>query len=636
MTPGADGHCTYDPLIALMERYSGGERSERAPERDAAVTVEEALRRRIIDGDRIGLDRDLAVAMRTYTPLEIINDILLDGMKTVGELFGSGQMQLPFVLQSAETMKAAVALLEPHMEKIDTSAKGTIVLATVKGDVHDIGKNLVDIILSNNGYRVINLGIKVPVEQMLATAAEQRADAIGMSGLLVKSTLIMKENLELMRQREMAIPVILGGAALTRRFVEEDLRTLYGGELRYARDAFDGLRFMDELVAGRLFPDGTDHLGEDTSATARKEEMLSGLEAKIAAAETGAASAGEIGAGTEEGAESGAPGGAAMEAAMHLRAVQDRQAGGHRSIAASAGGRPVFRLRSEVAADVPVPRAPFFGSRTVDTVAIEKVFEYVNEVALIRGQWQFRRGKRSEEEYQKELETVVRPRLEELKLRLKREQILRPALAYGYFPCRSDGDDLIVYRPSELPADALHAPWPRVDYTPEELVEWLRFSFPRQSGDRYLCIADFFRTVDEGVIDVCAFQVVTMGAQASEYTAALFAQNRYQDYLYIHGLTVESAEALAEYWHKSVREELGIGGRDAADIRRLFSQGYQGSRYSFGYPACPNLEDQTKLFELLGPQRIGITLTEEYQLEPEQSTSALIVHHPEAKYFNVK
>jgi 5-methyltetrahydrofolate--homocysteine methyltransferase len=641
MTEHSDRRCSYDPLVALMERYSGGGRSEPAHETEAATTIEEALRRRIIDGDRIGLDRDLAAAMRTYAPLDIINDILLDGMKTVGELFGSGQMQLPFVLQSAETMKAAVAFLEPHMEKIDTAAKGTIVLATVKGDVHDIGKNLVDIILSNNGFRVINLGIKVPVEQMLATAAEQHADAIGMSGLLVKSTLIMKENLELMKQRGITLPVILGGAALTRRFVEDDLRPLYGGELRYARDAFDGLRFMDDLAVGRLFPDGTDHSGTDhggaaASEAAPPEEMLSGLEAKIAAAEATEPAAGARDEGAERDVETGAPGGAAMEAALHLRDAQEKNAEGRRSIAANKGGRPIFRLRSEVARDAPVPRAPFFGSKTVDAIAIEKVFEYVNEVALVRGQWQFRRGKRSEAEYQMELETVVRPRLEELKLRLKREKALCPAVAYGYFPCQADGDDLIVYRPASLPADSLHAPWPRTDYARDELVEWLRFSFPRQGGDRYLCIADFFRAVDEGVMDVGAFQIVTMGARASEFTAALFDQDKYQDYLYIHGLAVESAEALAEYWHKSVREELGIGGRDAADIRRLFSQGYQGSRYSFGYPACPNLEDQTKLFELLRPERIGITLSEEYQLDPEQSTSALIVHHPEAKYFNVK
>ncbi|MBR9974531.1 MAG: B12-binding domain-containing protein [Bacteroidetes bacterium] len=588
---GGETRCVYDPLTVFMEHYPGDRPIERRESAGESAAVEDRLRERIVDGDRIGLDRDIAEALGSHEALEIINNILLDGMKTVGELFGSGQMQLPFVLQSAETMKAAVALLEPHMEKTDATAKGTIVLATVKGDVHDIGKNLVDIILTNNGFRVINLGIKVPVEQMLATTEEQHADAIGMSGLLVKSTLIMKENLELMQGRGLRVPVILGGAALTRRFVEEDLRPLYDGELRFARDAFDGLRLMDDLAAGRLFPEGTDHMAD----AATEAGDLSGTEAKIAAA---------------------------AEDAVGVTANRDR--------------RPVFRLRSDVERHAAVPTPPFFGSKIVTDVAIEKVYEYVNEVALVRGQWQFRRGKRSEEEYQQELERVIRPRLEALKLQLKREQVLRPALAYGYFPCQSDGDELVVYRPRALSDEALHAPWPQRAYEMDALEEWVRFAFPRQSGDRYLCIADFFRPAEEGVLDICAFHVVTMGAYASEYTAAQFAQNKYQDYLYTHGLTVESAEALAEYWHKSVRIELGIDGKDATDIRRLFSQGYQGSRYSFGYPACPNLEDQQQLFTLLRPERIGITLTEEFQLVPEQSTSAIIVHHPEAKYFNVK
>ena len=628
-TPGDDGgerRCVYDPLTAFMEHYPGDRPAASALPQTEAATVEERLKRRIVDGDRIGLDRDIAEALERYEALDIINDILLDGMKTVGELFGSGQMQLPFVLQSAETMKAAVGLLEPHMEKTDSTARGTIVLATVKGDVHDIGKNLVDIILTNNGFRVINLGIKVPVEQMLAVAEEQHADAIGMSGLLVKSTLIMKENLELMHGRGLGLPVILGGAALTRRFVEDDLRPLYGGQLHYARDAFDGLRFMDDLAAGRLFPDGADH------RAAAPEEVRTGMEAKILPAEEGAFDREEL----AEAEKASAPGGAAMETAMHLRMAQERQAEGHRSFTANRERRPVYRLRSDVVQDAPVPRPPFLGSKIIEDVALEKVYEYVNEVALVRGQWQFRRGRRPEEEYRHELETVVRPRLEELKLRLKRENVLRPAVVYGFFPCQSDGDELVVYRPSALADDALHAPWPAADYAVGDLEEWVRYAFPRQSGDRYLCIADFFRPVDGGVMDVCAFQVVTMGAYASEYTAALFSRNQYQDYLYTHGLTVEAAEALAEYWHRSVRIELGIAGADAPDIRRLFSQGYQGSRYSFGYPACPNLEDQQQLFTLLRPERIGVTLTEEYQLVPEQSTSAIVVHHPEAKYFNVK
>jgi 5-methyltetrahydrofolate--homocysteine methyltransferase len=450
-----------------------------------------------------------------------------------------------------------------------------MVLATVKGDVHDIGKNLVDIILTNNGYRVVNLGIKVPLDTMLAAVEEHHADAIGMSGLLVKSTVIMKENLEVMRHRGVHIPVVLGGAALTRRYVEQDLRAVYDGALEYANDAFDGLAFMNRIKEA----------GEASRALTVPAVTVSQR-------------------------RSSAP-----------PPVTD-------ALAAS--------TRSAVAADAPVPQPPFLGSRLVTNVRIEKVFEYINEAALIRGQWQVRRGALSDAEYRALLDKDILPRFEALKLQAKRDNVLHPAVAYGYFPCASDGNDLIVYRPAEVPDDALHSEWPRASYRPDELMEWQRFTFPRQAADRHLCIADFFRDHNEDVRDVCAFHVVTMGQEASDYTARLFAENRYQEYLYMHGLSVESAEALAEYWHRSIREELGISGGDASDIRKLFSQGYQGSRYSFGYPACPRLEDQRQLFELLHPERIGISLTEEWQLVPEQSTSAIVIHHPEARYFSIK
>jgi len=577
--------CVYDPLTTLMEHYAGPQEARSEETLDADAPVEDRLRRRIVDGDRIGLDADLQEALATHAPLDIINVILLDGMKTVGELFGSGQMQLPFVLQSAETMKAAVAYLEPHMDKSADREKGCIVLATVKGDVHDIGKNLVDIILSNNGFRVVNLGIKVPAETMLSAVQEHGADALGMSGLLVKSTLIMKENLELMQGRGLRLPVILGGAALTRRFVEDDLRPLYGGELRYARDAFDGLRLMEDIATGRV--------SERTGDADDAREALSGMEAKMEAA-----------------------------AVENDAAAQSPDASEQR--------------RSAVARDVPVPDTPFLGSRIVTDIALEKVYEYINEAALIRGQWQFRRGKRDPETVQRELDEVVYPRLVELKRQLKRDAVLQPAVAYGYFPCHAEGDDLVVYRPADMDGDALYGTWPSARYAREDLVPWQRFRFPRQESDRYLCLADYFRGAGEGDPDVCAFHVVTMGQSATDYTASLFAEDRYQDYLYVHGLSVECAEALAEYWHRVIRQELGIADKDAADIKRLFSQGYQGSRYSFGYPACPNLEDQTQLFAMLRPERIGITLTEEFQLVPEQSTSAIIVHHPEARYFNVR
>jgi len=563
MTGRADGvRVVYDPLTELMAYYAG-RKTEKKERRGAEGPVEERLRNRIIDGDRAGLQADLDEALRTHDALAIINTILLDGMKTVGELFGSGQMQLPFVLQSAEVMKAAVAHLEPHMEKAAATAKGTMVIATVKGDVHDIGKNLVDIILTNNGYRVVNLGIKCPLETMLHAAKEHRADAIGMSGLLVKSTLIMKENLEVMNEQGFTIPVILGGAALTRRYVEQDLRAVYGGSVLYANDAFDGLRYMERIVAGERGQAPPEPPPGD------EEAPLTGAEAKIALAEEEARAAGD------------AP------------------------------------RRSRVAGNVPIPVPPFWGSRVIDEVPLDDVFRYVNDVALIRGQWQVRRGRMGEEEYRALLRDRVQPEYDALKDEVRRAGLLRPRVVYGYFPCNSEGDDLLVYDPATG-------------------AERVRFTFPRQKGDRHLCLSDFFAASDSGRRDVVAFHCVTMGREASEHSAKLFAANTYKDYLYFHGFSVECAEALAELWHKRIREELGIAGKDAPEIRRLFSQGYQGSRYSFGYPACPNLEDQVKLFDLLGPERIGVRLTDEFSLDPEQSTNALVVHHPEARYFNIR
>jgi 5-methyltetrahydrofolate--homocysteine methyltransferase len=588
---GADRTCVYDPLSELMAYYAARkpEVSSLAPV--AGGAIEERLKNRIIDGNKSGLQADLDEGLQNYRPLDIINTILLDGMKVVGELFGSGQMQLPFVLQSAEAMKAAVSYLEPFMEKKEGSQKGTLVIATVKGDVHDIGKNLVDIILTNNGYRVINLGIKCPIETMLGAAEEHRADAIGMSGLLVKSTLVMKENLAVMSERGITTPVILGGAALTRRYVEADLRPLYRGDVYYANDAFDGLRFMETIKsggAGRPLQLKRDQ-GDENVAT--------GAEAKIALAMAEQAS----------GAVSAGEGEAQVSVAI----------------------RP---SRSGVRTDVSIPTPPFWGSRIVESISLDEVFRYVNEAALIRGQWRVVRGSMTETEYKKVLDGQVYPDFRKLKDEIKRARLLEPKVVYGYFPCQSAGDDLIVYHTPEAPP----SPNRQSSIRNPKWRERLRFTFPRQTGDRNLCIADFFASVESGKADVLACHVVTVGRKASEHSKRLYAADNYKDYLYFHGLSVESAEALAELWHKRIREELGIAAKDAAEIKKLFSQGYQGSRYSFGYPACPNLEDQAKLFELLQPERIGVTLTEEYQMEPEQSTSAIIVHHPDARYFNVK
>jgi 5-methyltetrahydrofolate--homocysteine methyltransferase len=571
VTGGKHQKLVYDPLAELMSHYAGqkGEKKEKVVR---GGTLEERLKTRIIDGDRVGLHGDLDEALKSYTALDIINTILLDGMKVVGELFGSGQMQLPFVLQSAEVMKAAVSYLEQFMDKAESSSKGVMVLATVKGDVHDIGKNLVDIILTNNGYRVVNLGIKCAIETMLQAAEEHRAHAIGMSGLLVKSTLIMKENLEVMNERGVMIPVILGGAALTRRFVEQDLRRVYRGKVFYANDAFDGLHFMEKIIGGELsYP-------FEPASVEDENDALTGTEAKIALAER-------------------------EDQRYRDSAVLPAKDGGPR--------------RSGVQPAEVIPEPPFWGVRVEEDVSLDEVFRYVNDIALIRGQWQVRKGTMREEEYRLHLDTKIVPEYEALKAAIKQQRLLTPKVVYGYFPCQSDGNDLIIYRD-------------------DRRTERLRFTFPRQQTDRFLCLADYFAGIGTGKMDVVAFSLVTMGRIASEHATKLFASGRYKDYLYFHGLSVEAAEALAELWHKRIREELGIGGKDAREIKRLFSQGYQGSRYSFGYPACPNLEDQSKLFELLDGERIGVRLTEEFSLDPEQSTNAIIVHHPQARYFTIK
>ena len=582
---------TYDPLTELMAYYAThkGEKKEKT---SRTGPIEERLKNRIIDGDKVGLQSDLDEALRTYPALDIINTILLDGMKVVGDLFGSGQMQLPFVLQSAEVMKAAVAYLEQFMDKAETTAKGTMIIATVKGDVHDIGKNLVDIILTNNGYKVVNLGIRCPIDALLQAADEHHAHTIGMSGLLVKSTLIMKENLEVMNERSIVIPVVLGGAALTRRYVEQDLRQIYKGSVFYANDAFDGLHFMEKITNGDL------SYGPSAIDIEEQVETLTGTEAKIALAK-------------RENQRY-------RETVGRKQPVQKKDEASSRRDGETGTEIGVAVVhRSNIRTDVPIPKPPFLGTKVVEDVSLDEVFTYVNEVALIRGQWQVRKGKMKEDEYQKLLQEKVYPDYESLKVKIKDGRLLQPKVVYGYFPCQSDGDDLIIY-------------------DDDMKTERLRFTFPRQNGDRYLCISDYFASVDSGRMDVVAFHLVTMGRMASEYSATLFAANNYKDYLYFHGLSVEAAEALAELWHKKIREELGIAGEDAKEIRRLFSQGYQGSRYSFGYPACPNLEDQTKLMQLLDGECIGVQLTEEFSLDPEQSTNAIIVHHPEAKYFNVK
>lgn len=567
--------CVYDPLTQFTTLFENV-KAKSAKKASKGETVEERLKNHIIDGEKIGLEAELQAALENYSALDIINNILLEGMKVVGDLFGSGQMQLPFVLQSAEAMKAAVRFLEPFMEKKGgATSKGIMVLATVKGDVHDIGKNLVDIILTNNGYRVVNLGIKQTIDTILNAYEEHQADAIGMSGLLVKSTLIMKENLEAMNERGIDVPVVLGGAALTRRYVEDDLKTLYKGTLYYARDAFAGLHTMDKLMSGNGAPQAAAGEADVLTPASPEEEELVGEEAKLG-----------------------------LRKGTKPRGV------------VKASGDTTHTVRSDVSADVPIPQPPFLGSRVVEDISLEQVFAYINETALFKGQWQFKQGRKSAEEYQALVAEHVRPVYEELKERSSREGLLAPQAVYGYFRCQSAGNDLIVY-------------------DTDGKTEQVRFTFPRQPSGKRLCLADYFASVDSGRVDTVAFHLVTVGRRASEYSGELFKADNYSDYLYFHGLSVESAEAMAELWHKRIREELDIANQDAKNLNELFRQGYQGSRFSFGYPACPNLEDQEKLFELLDPARIDVELTEEFQLEPEQSTSAIIIHHPEARYFSI-
>ncbi|AUA14938.1 methionine synthase [Streptomyces sp. SID8382] len=552
----------YDPLQKLMGLFEGATaKSLKAGKAEelAALPLEERLKRRIIDGERNGLEADLDEALQERPALDIVNETLLDGMKVVGELFGSGQMQLPFVLQSAEVMKTAVAHLEPHMEKSDDEGKGTIVLATVRGDVHDIGKNLVDIILSNNGYNVVNLGIKQPVSAILEAAEEHRADVIGMSGLLVKSTVIMKENLEELNQRKLAAdyPVILGGAALTRAYVEQDLHEIYEGEVRYARDAFEGLRLMDALIAVKR----------------------------------------------------GVPGATLPELRQRRvpqRAAQVREPEPDQGPA-----------RSDVATDNPVPTPPFWGTRVVKGIQQADYASWLDEGALFKGQWGLKQSRTGDGPgYEELVEREGRPRLRGWLDRLHTGNLLEAAVVYGYFPCVSKGDDLVLLN--------------------EDGSERTRFTFPRQRRGRRLCLADFFRPEESGETDVVGLQVVTVGSKIGEMTAELFAADSYRDYLELHGLSVQLAEALAEYWHARVRAELGFAGEDPGEMEDMFALKYRGARFSLGYGACPDLEDRAKIADLLGPERIGVKLSEEFQLHPEQSTDAIVIHHPEAKYFNAR
>jgi 5-methyltetrahydrofolate--homocysteine methyltransferase len=547
----------YDPLQELLSLFEGVQVAAGASEDHSDWPVDKRLSQRIIDGNRNGLEGDLTEALDGgLAALDIVNDVLLAGMKVVGDRFASGEMQLPFVLQSAETMKSAVAFLEPHMEKLDQGGKGTVVLATVKGDVHDIGKNLVDIILTNNGYDIVNLGIKVGINEMIEAAKEHKADAIGMSGLLVKSTLVMRENLVELNDRSLSeIPILLGGAALTRTYVERDLRQVYEGRLFYGRDAFEGLRTMDRLV--ELKRSGEDDVLFGREISERNVPKRSRLDVDTSPVD----------------------------------------------------GQPV---RSGVAADNLLFPPPFVGTRLAVGLPIDEVAEYLNLTALFRNQWGFRpENGENDTEFKDRVKSVLRDEL----AKAREADLLVPQVAYGHFAANAEGNDLVIWKDESRSS------------------EWMRFTFPRQRKEPWLCISDFFRSVDSGDEDHASFMLCTIGSRASEETARLFAENHYQDYLFLHGLSVEMAEATAEYWHKRIREELGFVGEDGPTLTGLFRQQYRGGRYSWGYPACPDLDDNAKVVELLGGDRIGVTVSEGFQLHPEQTTDAIVCHHPEAKYF---
>jgi 5-methyltetrahydrofolate--homocysteine methyltransferase len=583
----SDGEDAYDPLQKLMALFEGKEAASSGAskaEELAKLPLFERLQQRIIDGERTGLEADLDEAMREKKPLQIVNEDLLGGMKVVGDLFGSGQMQLPFVLQAAEVMKTAVAYLEPHMEKDDSGGKGKLLLATVKGDVHDIGKNLVDIIVSNNGYDVVNIGIKQPVNAIIEAAEEHQVDAIGMSGLLVKSTVIMKENLQEMNSRGVAekYPVLLGGAALTRSFVENDLEETYEGDVRYAKDAFEGLKLMDRLMASKRgeTPD------EDEAEKAKKAERKERHE-------------------------------------RSQRIAEKRKA--------EAGPEPDLyddSVRSDVSTDLPVPTPPFWGSRVVKGVASNDYLQVLDERATFFGQWGLRGSKKDGPTYEELVETEGRPRLRAWMDELSTRGILQhAALVYGYFPVVSEGNAVVV-----------------LDEEKPDAQERTRFVFPRQKRDRRLCLADFFcsreRAKELGQVDVLPLQLVTMGQPIADYANDLFAKDAYRDYLEIHGLSVQLTEAMAEFWHRRIRQELhfstgeSVAAEDPENVEEFFKLGYRGARFSLGYGACPDLEDRQKIIDLLEPGRIGVELSEELQLHPEQSTDAIVLHHPEAKYFN--
>ena len=571
--------CIYDPLVELTKAFQDITISDfkKASTSNKNLTLEEKLKNHIVDGEKIGLEEQLNNALKKYKPLEIINTYLLDGMKVVGELFGSGQMQLPFVLQSAETMKFAVSVLEPHMETVDEKiSNGKLLIATVKGDVHDIGKNLVDIILSNNGFDVINLGIKQDVSAIIDAQKKHKADCIAMSGLLVKSTAFMKDNLEAFNNAEINVPVILGGAALTPKFVNEDCSQIYKGKILYGKDAFTDLQFMNDYMDSKKKGNWSNENGFTNTDD---------IQIKLASPSSSA---------IDKNLNKN------FEKTKSIQLIEN------------------FNRSNFVEEEEPI-KAPFLGTRVLQDIEIDfdKLIFYLDKKALFSGQWQIKKNKgQSVEEYNNYLDSYANPLLEKWINIILDKNLISPKAVYGYFRCGRDDNSIYLF-----------------DNVSNKRIS--EFNFPRQKSGNNLCIADFYCDLKNNEpVDIFPMQAVTMGEIASEYSQELFKADKYSDYLIFHGLTVQLAEALAEYVHSIVRIECGFKSYEPNNNREILAQKYRGARYSFGYPACPKVSDSNIQLSLLDTKRINLTMDESEQLHPEQSTTAIISLHSKAKYFS--
>lgn len=556
-----------DPLFAFISHFEdvvdNKEESDAAYE---AMNTEEKIASLLIDGDKERMMKILVSAKEEIAPERIVNELLINAMKVVGELFGSGKMQLPFVLQSAEVMKASVDYLNPFLPRKEKSSTTTLIIGTVKGDVHDVGKNLVDIILSNNGFKVINIGIKADLEHFIEALKTHKADAIGMSGLLVKSTNVMKENLEAMQTMGLKIPVILGGAALTDAFVEDFCRPIYDGPIFYCKDAFEGIEAMSRIEAQNFDTSFGRKVLDKANEKAKKEPVL----------------------------------------------------------------MPSFSELKMPSREIRIPIPPFWGRRVLKTDVKSLAFEWINHKILFAQRWGYSGKGQSKEAKQKQLDEVLWPAYERIKADIERLGLFEPTIIYGYYPVRSDENKLYLLDENEG-----YFSEEQINTEPIEMVARRAiktFDFPRQNRVPFRSLSDFIASDRH---DVLALTCVSAGAKFSAYEKELYNAGNFTEYFFVHGFSVELAEALAEIAHKQIRLDLGIAENEGHSLRDVRMKRYTGCRYSFGYPACPALEDTRVIFDLLKPEEFGIELSETFQIHPEQSTTAIVMHHREALYFNV-